>query len=61
MNHPSDEQCPQCEDSGYHLWSLRAMIALNETKITVIGDNTIIVGNPIPKCPCDCHRVPIVV
>jgi hypothetical protein len=61
VNHLLDEQCPQCDDSGYHLWKLRAMIALKETPIKVVGANTLIVGNPIPECPCDCHRSPVVV
>jgi hypothetical protein len=54
--HGSYEECDLCEDTGFSLSDMRRMIAFKEVPLTMTNANTIILGNPVPFCKCECHE-----
>ena len=56
MTDHTPELCPQCDGTGYHLMKMRAMVGLGQYRVHMPNANTVILGAPVPPCPCDCHE-----
>lgn len=50
------EDCARCDGSGFHIAAMRGMIGLKQFPVKIVNANTVVVGAPIPKCPCECHE-----
>lgn len=54
--HGAYEECDLCGGTGFSFSTMRYMIALKETPVTMTNANTVILGNPVPPCKCECHE-----